>query len=237
MAPKNLVIGRGFVGRSLHASLGWEACPIGVLQALASPRRIQAAPVVVFASGTKDLAACEADPRMAAEKNLANAATLARLAGGVFVYVSTDYVFDGQRGGYGPGDTPNPKTAYGVSKVRGEDAVLAACPRALVVRTSHLMAAGCPWIMWLARRLAEGQAVEAWEDRHNTPTPVDRLAQGIVEALERDTRGIIHVAGSRRVNRLELFRDIAAIHGIDQERIVPGRCDSPFVPPDLSLVP
>ena len=237
MAPQNLVVGRGFVGRSLHAALGWQGEPIGVLQALADPRLVEAAPVIVFASGTKDIAACEADPRMAAEKNLANAATLARLAGGAFVYLSTDYVFDGIRGGFGPGDTPNPKTAYGVSKVRGEDAVLAACQRALVVRTSHLMAAGCPWVIWLARRLAEGHTVEAWEDRHNTPTPVGRLARGIVAALERDTRGIIHVAGSRRVNRLELFRDIAAFQGIDPERIVPGRCDSPFVPPDLSLVP
>lgn len=232
-----LVIGRGFVGRSLHAELGWPGLPIGVADAIASPQLVEAAPVVVFASGTKALQACEAGPKMAAKLNMTDAATLAKMAGGVFVYVSTDYVFDGARGGYTPDDAPNPKLAYGVSKVRGEDAVLAACPRALVVRTAHLMASGCPWIAWLVRRLSEGHAVDAWADRHNTPTPVGRLAGGILEALERDARGIIHVCGSRRVNRLELFRDIAAIHGLDPELVVPGLCDSPLVPPDLSLLP
>jgi dTDP-4-dehydrorhamnose reductase len=173
---------------------------------------------------------------MAACLNIQAAVRVASRVCGTFVYLSTDYVFDGVRGGYAASDAPNPKTAYGVSKVRGEDAVLASCPNALVVRTAHLMAESCPWIAWLVERLAGGHTVEAWEDRFNTPTPVDTLAKGILDAVRRGERGVIHVAGSRRVNRLELFRTIAELRGLNPELVLPGRCDNPVVPRDLSLV-
>lgn len=237
MDASRLIIGRGFVGRSLHAELGWLGSPIGAADALASPQLLNTAAVVVFASGTKAIQACESDPGMAAEKNMRTPAMIARMCGGVFIYISTDYVFDGTRGGYVPGDAPNPKTAYGVSKTRGEDAVLAANPLALVVRTAHLMATGCPWIEWLVTTLAEGHAVDAWEDRYNTPTSIAHLADGISRALRLNATGIIHVVGSRRVSRLELFRSIAEIRGLDASQVVPSACDSPFVPRDLSLLP
>jgi dTDP-4-dehydrorhamnose reductase len=230
-----IVVGRGFVGRSLHAAMEFPGSPIGADEALASPA-VEAAPVVVWASGTKAIGACEADPGMAACRNMRAAAKVAARVGGTFVYVSTDYVFDGARGGYAASDAPNPKTAYGVSKVRGEDAVLAACPNALVVRTAHVIADGCPWIAWLVERLAGGHMVEAWKDRWNTPTPVDTLATGILDAVGRGDRGVIHVAGGRRVNRLDLFRTIAVLRGLDADLVVPGRCDNPLVPRDLSLV-
>jgi dTDP-4-dehydrorhamnose reductase len=230
-----IVVGRGFVGRSLHAAMEFPGQPISADEAAVSPA-IECASIVVWSSGTKAIGACESDPAMAACRNMKAAATVARRAGGMFVYVSTDYVFDGARGGYAASDAPNPKTAYGVSKTRGEDAVLAACPTVLIVRTAHVIADGCPWIAWLVERLAAGHTVEAWEDRWNTPTPVDTLANGILEAVGEGRRGIINVAGGRRVNRLELFRTIAVLRGLDPDLVVPGRCDNPLVPRDLSLV-
>lgn len=230
-----IVVGRGFVGRSLHAAMEFPGQPISAEEAAVSPA-IEYASLVVWASGTKAIGACESDPAMAACRNMRAAAKVARRTGGTFVYVSTDYVFDGARGGYAANEAPNPKTAYGVSKVRGEDAVLAACPTVLIVRTAHVIADGCPWIAWLVDRLARGQTVEAWEDRYNTPTPVDALATGILDAVGEGRRGIIHVAGGRRVSRLDLFRTIAVLRGLDADLVVPGRCDNPLVPRDLSLV-
>jgi dTDP-4-dehydrorhamnose reductase len=230
-----IVVGRGFVGRSLHAAMEFPGEPIGSDEAAVSPL-VPSASVVVWASGTKAIGACESEPGMAACRNMKAAAKVAARTSGTFVYVSTDYVFDGARGGYAAKEAPNPKTAYGVSKVRGEDAVLAACPNALVVRTAHVIADGCPWIAWLVDRLARGETVEAWEDRYNTPTPIDMLATGILDAVGGGLRGVVHVAGRRRVNRLELFRTIAVRRGLDPDLVLPGRCDNPLVPPDLSLV-
>lgn len=227
-----IVVGRGYVGRSLAACFGVQ--PIGTVEALESPA-ITTAPVVVLAGGIKALALCERDPALAVAKNVREPAWIARRAGGTVVYLSTDYVFDGRRGGYSPTDTPNPKTSYGVSKVRGEDAVLAR-PRGLVVRTAHVMGEGCPWIEWLTERLTRGETVSAWENTFNSPTPVQLLAERITEAVAAGTTGIVHAAGSRRVNRVELFQSVAAIRGLDVSLIEPGFCDDPLVPRDISLV-
>lgn len=227
-----VIVGRGYVGRSLASCLG--VLPIGTAEALESPA-IPAAPLVILAGGIKALALCERDPQRAAQKNLLEPAAIARRAGGIVVYISTDYVFDGRRGGYCATDAPNPKTAYGVSKVRGEDAILS-CPRGLVVRTAHLVGDGCPWVSWLVQQLATGETVRAWADRFNTPTPVQLLADGIIQAAAAGTTGVIHVCGRRRVNRVALFRDIAAMHGLDETLIEPGWCEDPLVPADISLV-
>jgi dTDP-4-dehydrorhamnose reductase len=227
-----IVVGRGYVGRSLAACFGVQ--PIGTVEALES-QDVARSPVVVLAGGMKAIHLCERDPGLAAAKNLREPASIARRVSGTVVYLSTDYVFDGRRGGYAPGDTPNPKTAYGVSKVRGEDAILA-CPRGLVVRTAHVMSDGCPWVEWLTDRLARGETVSAWQDAYNSPTPVQLLADRITESVAAGTTGIIHAAGTRRTNRLELFQSIAALRGLDASLVEPGDCDDPLVPRDVSLV-
>src|SRR3546814_20396577 len=56
------------------------------------------------------------------------------------VWFSTDYVFDGRKGSpYVEDDTPRPLNIYGASKLSGERMVMAACPRALVLRTSWVV--------------------------------------------------------------------------------------------------
>jgi dTDP-4-dehydrorhamnose reductase len=66
----------------------------------------------------------------------AAAARAAEAAGAAFVFYSTDYVFDGVAGPFGEDDTPRPLCVYGRSKHEGEQAVLAACRRAVIVRPS-----------------------------------------------------------------------------------------------------
>src|SRR5262249_53411435 len=66
----------------------------------------------------------------------AAAARAAERVGAGFVYYSTDYVFDGKGGPFGEDDPPRPLCVYGRSKHDGEQAVLAACRRAVVVRPS-----------------------------------------------------------------------------------------------------
>lgn len=221
------VIGRGFVGTALANSLGARLVGSAEFEPTSSP--------VIYASGIKDVEACERDPALAAQLNMYRPREIARKTLGVFVYLSTDYVFDGLRGRYKPSDTPNPKTAYGVSKLRGEDAVLAASGDTLVVRTSHVMGPGCPWIDWLCGVLGSGSTVGAWGDVWNTPTPVSVLALGIESALALGDRGVVHVAGPQRMNRVQLLRRVAESHGFDPSRIHEVTCRRSLTPRDVSL--
>lgn len=82
---------------------------------------------------------CEVDQDRAFRLNhdmAAKVAHAAQLAGSRLVHISTDAVFDGVRGGYNEEDVPHPINVYGQSKLKGEFAVIAANPTAVIVRTN-----------------------------------------------------------------------------------------------------
>ncbi|MFM9054005.1 MAG: SDR family oxidoreductase, partial [Solirubrobacterales bacterium] len=98
--------------------------------------------VVVNCAAWTDVDGAEDDPEGADLVNGEGAANVAEAAASVdarVLYVSTDYVFDGTKGEpYLESDPPAPISAYGRSKLKGEEATLFANPRAFVVRTSWL---------------------------------------------------------------------------------------------------
>ncbi len=100
---------------------------------------------VINAAAWTAVDAAETDPDGAARANRDGPARLARLcaeAGIPLIHVSTDYVFDGDKGApYVETDPTGPTGVYGATKLAGEAAVLAACPRAIVVRTAWVYSA------------------------------------------------------------------------------------------------
>ena len=96
--------------------------------------------LVVNAAAYTAVDAAEDDADAAFRANRDGPAELARLceaAGIPLIHVSTDYVFDGLKGApYVETDPTAPQGVYGASKLAGEQAVLAACSRAIVLRTS-----------------------------------------------------------------------------------------------------
>ena len=162
-------------------------------------------------------AACEGDPAMAATLNTDLPRALGEWAareGARVVHVSTDLVFGGEpapAGGFREEDEPAPVSAYGETKAGGERALLEACPKAMVVRLpllygdSHGSGRGASDDLFGI--LARGERARLFTDEWRTPLPVSVAAQALVELVELvdgETSGILHVAGSERVSRLEL---------------------------------
>ena len=146
--------------------------------------------------------ACEEDPDRAYLINALgtrNVALAAREAGAVLVAVSTDYVFDGEKGApYHEFDAPNPLSVYGASKLAGErEAALA--PEHLVVRTSWVFGAGSDFVSGAIRRLAAGEEVGALVDLHGTPAYVGHLADRLVPLARSGARGVVHLGGPERM--------------------------------------
>jgi dTDP-4-dehydrorhamnose reductase len=163
------------------------------------------------------------------DTNVAGSANVARAAarsGTRLVHVSTDVVFDGRaERPYREDDEPKPLTEYGRSKLEAEREVLAAAPKALVVRTS-LMVGGAepgPQERAVLAAVAGESDMEFFEDEWRSPVLVDDLAAALVELARRPERGILHLAGPEAVSRLELARTIAAAHGLPPERLRGGR--------------
>lgn len=120
-------------------------------------------------------------------------------AGPRLIQVSTDYVFAGDKqGAYVESDPVDPQSAYGRTKLAGDEAVLAASPDHAVVRTAWLFGVdGNNFVETMLRLAAERGAVSVVDDQRGCPTFTGHLAGALIElAGTKDAGGIHHCAGA-----------------------------------------
>jgi dTDP-4-dehydrorhamnose reductase len=183
--------------------------------AVAKALRSSSPDAVVNCAAWTDVDGAEDREAEARHVNAVAAATLAAAAAGVgarFVFLSSDYVFDGsKRRPYVESDHPAPLSAYGRSKLEGERAVSAAGGPTLIVRTSWLYGAGGPNFVEAMIRLGEDRdEVHVVADQVGSPTYASELARALVTALERGMTGVAHLAGAGQCSRHELAREVGA---------------------------
>ena len=159
---------------------------------------IQAAPgVVVHCAAMTNVDACEVEPERAHAINALgaeNVAVAAREAGAAIVHVSTDYVFDGERGLYAENDPTNPTQVYGRSKLEGEERVQAATPWHFIIRSAWIYGPGGKNFLSKLPELAKtNESITAVVDQRGSPTYAPDLADGITKLVETLDYGTYHV--------------------------------------------
>lgn len=152
------------------------------------------------------------------------AAGLAR-RGGLLVQVSTDYVFAGDASQpYDEDDEPSPRTAYGRTKLAGEQAVWALLPESTyVVRTAWLYGRnGANFVKTMLRLERERDTVDVVDDQRGQPTSSADLAAQIVALVDaRPPAGTFHGTNSGETTWYGLTREIFRLAGADPERVRP----------------
>jgi dTDP-4-dehydrorhamnose reductase len=163
----------------------------------------EAAPdVVVNCAAWTNVDGAEAGEEAALEVNGAGAghvAAAAQAAGAWTIHVSSDYVFDGQKAEpYVESDPVAPVSAYGRSKLAGEQAVAAAAPeRHTIVRSAWLFGAhGKCFPRTILRLAGERDELTVVADQIGCPTFTGHLAQALVGLAEAPRPGILHVAAT-----------------------------------------
>lgn len=156
---------------------------------------------VIHAAAYTNVDGAESAPALAMATNrdgTKHVAALARERGAVFVYVSSDYVFDGTKGApYVEEDPPHPLSAYGASKLAGEEAALDSGAPCLVVRTSWLFGPGGKnFVDTIAAKALRGEPLQVVDDQRGSPTYARDLAHGIEVLLQRGALGIVHVTNA-----------------------------------------
>lgn len=182
---------------------------------------------IIHCAAIANLEECEKNSTRAARMNTWLPGALAEYAsflGAKFLHISTDAVFDGERGNYTEGDAPNPLSVYALTKLEGEKAVLKAYPRALVARVNFY-----GWSLRGQRSLAEfffnnlslGQAVRGFTDVFFCPLLVNDLADLLLEMLRKDLSGIYHTVSSQCISKYDFGVSIANRFGLDAGLISP----------------
>lgn len=136
-----------------------------------------------------------------------------------FLYVSTDYIFDGKNGMKKENDSPNPLGFYGKSKLEGEIALDSLASGWCIARTStpfgiHPTKKSFP--LWVKENLESKKEISVLTDQFTSPTYVPNLSKMLIEVATRQITGIIHLAGASRISRFSLAEMVADRLNLDK---------------------
>jgi dTDP-4-dehydrorhamnose reductase/4-ketoreductase len=211
-------------GRREHTVLALDREALDVTDEAAVTARVASeAPDWVFhCAAYTAVDAAEDEPELAMRVNRDGAENVARAAsaaGARMLYVSTDYVFNGeQRSPYRPTDPTGPLSVYGRTKLAGEEAVLGADAdggSALIVRTGWLYgAAGRSFVTAILERATKGDPLSVVADQRGRPTWTRNVAEVALDLLESDASGIWHVADGGDATWLGFAREILRLRGL-----------------------
>lgn len=117
-----------------------------------------------------------------------------------FIHISTDFVFDGEKGNYEEDDSLGYVNWYGFTKIEAEELVKASKIPWTIVRTclvygNALYGTRNNIISWVKSKLENNEKIKVVDDQVRTPTYVEDLAKGIMLAIEKKATGIFHISG------------------------------------------
>jgi dTDP-4-dehydrorhamnose reductase len=171
--------------------------------------------VIIHTAAETNVDLCEKEPTYAHKVNARgtmNVAKSSQKVGAKVIYISTDYVFDGNKGNYCEADETGPTNVYGFTKLQGEHEVAEHCKNYLILRSSvnfGLHPNRQNFFTWVLTSLGHGEKIRVVKDHFNTPTSTENLAEVIREAIEKDIAGLYHASGTERISRYEFALKIA----------------------------
>ena len=166
--------------------------------------------IVIHLGAMTGVDLCEKEKTSASEINTKATEIIAKECSKLnsfLVYVSTDYVFDGNLGMYKEDDVTNPLGFYGKSKLEGEKVVQNFSTNWCIARTStpfglHPTKKSFP--MWVIENLQKQKQIDVLIDQFTSPTYIPNLSRMLIEISERRITGIIHTAGASKISRYQM---------------------------------
>jgi dTDP-4-dehydrorhamnose reductase len=140
-----------------------------------------------------------------------------------FIFLSTDFIFDGEKGMYKETDTPNPVNYYGKTKLEAEEAVKEYEYNWAIVRT--VLVYGKPILSRsnilsiVKEKLEKGEVYNVLDDQVRTPTYVEDLAEGIIQLIEKKAKGEYHISGKDVLTPYQMACKTADYLGLNKELI------------------
>jgi dTDP-4-dehydrorhamnose reductase len=194
--------------------------------------------VVVNTAAFHKTDACEDNPLRAFQVNAVGSYNVSRVCseiGAVYAYISTDYVFSGEKNQpYTEEDIPNPINVYGTSKLAGENVASVYAPKHYIIRSSSLFGRagasgkGGNFVETMIRKASNKEEISVVDDIVMSPTSTSDLAAGIRMVIERHLPfGIYHIANAGSCSWWEFAKEITSMAGFD---VTVSRANSALYP-------
>lgn len=199
--------------------------------------------IIVHCAAYTKVDDAESNPDICYKVNTISAQVLASVCneiGAKLLYVSTDYVFDGNSGRpYTEFDCVNPLSIYGKSKAAGEKIIKDILPRHFIVRTSWLYGVnGNNFVKTMLKLSEEKEVIKVVNDQKGTPTSTIDLARGIKRLTNTDNYGTYHGTCKGETTWYDFTKKIFEIKNIKTkvEPITTEELDRPAFRPKNSVL-
>jgi dTDP-4-dehydrorhamnose reductase len=185
--------------------------------------------VIVHCGALTHVDYCESHVEESYQKTVVSTQNLADCAsqlGARFVFLSTDYVFDGKAGPYTEAAETHPLSVYARHKWEAELEALK-IPGALILRVTNVYGRELRnknFVMRLAEAISKGEKLDLRlpSDQYATPINARDVARAMLQLLEDQKTGIYHLASTDFMNRVQLAQRVSeALGGVDTLRIAP----------------
>ena len=206
---------------------GQEGIPLDIRNQVALKEIINttAPDILINLAAMTNVDACELNPKLAGEINVAGLQHICDSFKGKIIHLSTDYVFDGTSGPYKEDDPLNPISIYGKTKLASEHILLEKDIKNLVIRGNVLYDysphTSASFLNWVVSSLKNNQEIKVVEDQFNNPTWTRSMSDIIELSIENDLEGIIHWGDSVHISRYEFAKLIAKKFSLNDSLIKP----------------
>jgi dTDP-4-dehydrorhamnose reductase len=181
--------------------------------------------VIIHLAAMTNVDGCERNPNQAQLINVLGTENLLNYFTGKFIFVSSDYVFDGEDGPYTEDDDVNPINVYGKTKLEGEASVRKLSNDWVILRTNVVWNIGgnfkASFADWVVDELQSNRHIRIVADQWNNPAWTVDLGNVIETLIQHDANGLYHHGSSRIINRYDFACMIANVYELNSSLIEP----------------
>jgi dTDP-4-dehydrorhamnose reductase len=196
--------------------------------------------VAIHTAALSSLNECERNPQLAMKVNVETTKNICDAINKInpaskLVFLSSDYVFDGERGQYCEDDLAEPKTVYGRTKLLAETVVKENMENYIICRTANVYGKGGNFFNFVLHALQDDRSIDVFDDVFYTPTFIDYLLDSLKALLELNFNGVVHIAGREKLSRYTFALKMAETLGKTKELVKPVKAVGQLVAKDSSL--
>lgn len=183
--------------------------------------------IVIHTSSLTNVDLCEKEHDLANSINIQGTENIVegcKKINSKIVFISTSFVFDGQKNQYFEDDHKSPSTYYGITKAKGEDIVINSGLPYLILRTDQPYCWNEKWqhtnsVLRVIDTIKAGNRHKEIEDWCNCPTYVPDFSEALKKMINLKLEGIFHVVGSDFTSRYDWALEVSDIFNLDKNLI------------------
>ncbi len=183
--------------------------------------------IIIHTAALSSIAQCEKNEENAYAVNVTASvqlATLAKQHNTQFVFCSTDLVFDGTKGNYTETDTPNPINIYAEQKYLAEQKIIEANSNAIIARLPLMISINntdhTGVIAEMQNNNELSKAMHLFTNEYRTPALVEDVVSAINILIQKNVKGIYHIAGNQKLNRLQIAQYIKDKYNLQKVQLI-----------------